>query len=525
MEQAVGLRDSSGSVDPDERTQVSERVMVLEAEKSRLGTAQGQDAVEKRPEVELLAEMVRSIYLGRKTGIIAIDRQLNSSSLYFRDGELYLAADQEISQPFREILDSHPEAASRPTADRQLERSTRDLATAMDGLQHSSFRPTASLPGNLVGPLPTVYLVMELAVQGQDEEALILRLGGEETRYRSAGNSPALHQLPGLELELTQILTRLEHPTTPSQLIRGVGTDRLAVLRQLARLRAIGLVSQVGEQAPDDSWMSAEILQRLSERVAESLENDPLDLEIDKHLRRLGELLANLRKDNHYALLGVELQADDEDIYASYNQLARQVHPSHAARLGLKGRDEALRVLFEWATEAYLTLSHPTRRFRYNMAMGFRAQVTIDDHQRQEEKRSIARQHYRRASLGLAEMDYSLAVDLLREAVRLDPQPEYFARLGQAQAKNPHWHRQALMSFKTAVNLSPQDAGIRVAFGELLEKMGRLDEARSQYKAAVEAMPSHATAQQALERLGGSRLVKSTRLGGIRNLFGSSKEE
>lgn len=505
---------------------MSERIMVLEAEEAKGGAGKGQGAVDKRPEVELLAETVRSVYLGRKTGIITIDRKKSSSSLYFRDGELYLAGDQELSRPFREVLESRPDATSRPAADRQLESSIRDLAASLDGLQHSSFRATASLPGNLVGPLPTVYLVMELAVQGHDEEALLSRLGGEETRYRSAGNSPALQQLPGLELEMTQILTRLEHPTTPLQLIRGVGTDRLAVLRQLARLRAIGLVSQVGEeQDQEKSWMSAEILQRLSERVGESLENDPLDLEIDQHLRRLGELLANLRKDDHYVLLGVDLKADDEDIYASYNQLARLVHPSHAKRLGLKGRDEALQVLFEWATEAYLTLSHPTRRFRYNLAMGFRSQVTVDDDQRQEEKRTIARQHYRRASLALSEMDYSLAVDLLKESVRLDPQPEYFARLGVAQSKNPNWHRHALMSFKKAVDLSPQDAGIRVLFGEALEKMGRIDEAKTQYKAALEFMPSHVTAQQALERLGGSRLVKSARLGGIRNLFGSSKDE
>ena len=60
----------------------------------------------------------------------------------------------------------------------------------------------------------------------------------------------------------------------------------------------------------------------------------------------------------------------------------------------------------------------------------------------------MARQNYRRAIKCLSEMDYSLAVDLLKEASRLDPKPEYFARLGSVQAKNRHWHRHALESYR-----------------------------------------------------------------------------
>lgn len=479
----------------------------------------------ERHGAELLAEVVREAYLSRSSGVAEVEDGLPSENLYFRDGELFFEPRHPLAARVRTIFEqAGPDF--RPASEPQLLQMLGDLALGFGGHRRGRFRKDSAAPPGLVGPLPTVWLAMQLAVVDCDEDMLLARLGGEDMRYRSAGNSPALHQLPSLDIELTQLLTRLEHPATPVQLAKGAEQNRLTLFQDLSKLRAIGLAEPVDARRADDV-LSHEILQRLSERVAESLESDPLTLEIDQHLKRLGELLANLRSYDHYELLEVGHQSTDDEIYKAYNRLARQVHPSHAARLGLKGREEALRVLFEWATEAYLTLSHSTRRFRYNLMMGIRAQITVDEDQRQEEKRTIALQNYRRAAFALSEMDYSLAIDLLKESVRLDPQPEYFARLAQAQAKNPHWHRHALANFKRSIASRPDDAGFRVGYGEFLEKIGRADEARAQYLAALETMPDHPAARVGLERLAGRRgNGKTSRLGNsLRNLFGSSEPE
>ncbi len=485
--------------------------------------AEGKSGV-RAPEVQLVPELVRSIYLDRMTGSLEFERG-EPRQLYFRGGELFVTGSDPAAAILRELLPSTPERSFRPASEPRLQSWVSDLATRLSSQQRGRWRPDQQ-PSALLGPLPTVWLVMELAVGVGDEAALLALLGGEDARYRSGSNSPALNQLPGLDIDMTQLLTLLEHPTSVRQLLRGAGAGRLPLLQRLARLRAIGLVTEVSERAAsEDQILTPDILQRLEERVGESLESEPLNLEIDRHLRRLGYLIANLRKFDHYELLALSLQAQDEEIYTAYNQLAREVHPSHAVHLGLKGKEEILRVLFEWATEAYLTLSHPTRRVKYNLIMGIRAQVQVDDQQRQEEKRTIARQHYRRAVLGLSEMDYSLAVDLLKEAARLDPQPEYFLRLGQAQAKNPKWHQHALGSFRRALEMSPRDPAVRVAFGEFLERQGRAEDARTHYRAALETMPDNATARTALDRLGGIRMpVKAAKLSdSLRNLFGSSE--
>ena len=158
-------------------------------------------------------------------------------------------------------------------------------------------------------------------------------------------------------------------------------------------------------------------------------------------------------------------------------------------------------MLFERATEAYLVLSDPRRRSSYNMIVGVQLTQVIDGAVRDEEKRKVARMNYLQASTCIQEMDYSLAVDLLKEAARLDPRPEYFARLGQVQTKNPHWHRHAVESYRRAVELAPDDAGVRMGYGEALEAMERPKEARAQFKEVLKLMPDHAAAKNALDRI------------------------
>jgi curved DNA-binding protein CbpA len=210
-------------------------------------------------------------------------------------------------------------------------------------------------------------------------------------------------------------------------------------------------------------------------------------------------------KHTHYQLLGVGIRANDEEVLRAYNRLARVVHRSHAERLGLTGKEDALAVLFEQATEAYLVLSDPRRRASYNTIVGIQLTTEVESVQREEEKRSMARQNYRKALHCLSSMDYSLAIDLLKEASRLDPRPEYYAKLGQVLVKNPNWHGQSVASYRRAVELAPDDVGIRVGFGETLEAMDKAQDAIEQYKAAIELMPNHPVAVGALERLGAKR--------------------
>ncbi len=478
-----------------------------------------------------LATVVRSVYLGRRSGLVDVERGDDPIGLFFRQGELYLDRDDPTALKISPLLARAD--AERPAADPELgnavEALAREIAPRID--IEARFHGDKAIVVELIGPLPTVRFVQGLAIYDRDEGQLIEQLGGGAAQMRSSDATPALKQLPGLEPDMARVLVTLARPASVTSLLRGAGADRLTVLHGLTKLWAVGLVIRVGDGADSDhGWgdgvLSSRLLEQFIARIAEDLESDPLTLDAEAHRARLGRLLSSLGEMNYYQLLGIDPRADSEAIFTAYSALARIVHPSHASSLRLEGREVAISVMFEKATEAYLTLSDPRRRASYNTVAGVHVQVDVDQQQRDEEKRSIAEQNYRRAASCLSQMDFSLAVDLLKEAARMDPRPEYFARLGLAQSKNPNWHRHAVESYHRAVELDPDNAGTRAAYGTLLEDMDRRKEAREQYREALELMPDNPEAQAGLDRLGAGALSSFTpKAGGFRSLFAKNAKE
>ncbi len=476
-----------------------------------------------------LAIVVRSVYLGRRSGLVEVDLGDREVGLFFRHGELYLDRDDPIALKISPLLARA--GSERPAADPELGSAVESLAREFCPRPDVAAKFSRErIVVELTGPLPTVRFVQELAIHGCDENQLLERLGGESQLLRTSSGTPALEQLPGLETDMAQVMVTLARPASVSSLLRGAGSDRLTVLRALVKLWSVGLV-RVGEGAAEEqewagSVLSARLLEQFTARIAENLESEPLELDAEAHRARLGRLLSSLGQMNYYQLLEIDPRADSEDIFTAYSALARVVHPSHATRLGLEGREVAVSVMFEKATEAYLTLSDPRRRASYNTVAGVHVRVAVDEEQRDEEKRAIAEQNYRRAASCLSQMDFSLAVDLLKEAARMDPRPEYFARLGLAQSKNPNWHRHAVESYRRAVELDPDNAGTRAAYGTLLEEMDRGDDARKQYKEALDLMPDNPDAQAGLDRLGTGAFSSFTpKAGGFRSLFAKSAKE
>ena len=473
-----------------------------------------------------LAELVRDIYLARRDAVVEVGHDRGTDSLFFRGGELYLDRDHDLAAQLSPMLAELP-ANDRPASHVGLQGVVEHLARQIASYIEPDVEVrTGAMFAELIGPLPTVTFVAELAVHGRYEDDLLKLLGGPHVKLRSYNETPALRQLPALQPEMGQMLANCERPSTATDLLRATGSQRMLCLRGLVRLWAVGLLGPANVvDARGEKLVTARVLKTFSERVGALLEDDPIVLETDEHRNRLADLMAHLGELDHYQLLGLNPRSDNNELSKAYNDLARLVHPSHASHLGLAGKEKAISVLFERATEAYLTLSDPMRRASYNTVSGIQVAPEVGDEKRRQEKQQLARQNYRRATRYLEQMDYSMAVDLLKEAVRMDPQPEYYVRLGVAQSKNPNWQHHALDSLESAVALKPDDAGVRTAFGAILENMERFDEARTQYEAALEQMPDHVTAREALERLGGGKGIAGTKTSGnFRSLFRPGKD-
>jgi tetratricopeptide (TPR) repeat protein len=489
----------------------------------RIGGAPSPGRSDEQRDCELV-DRLRRAYLGEETGMLSL-QDGDREELFLRKGRLFLDRDSALARQYSDLL-GHLAGQQRPASDPRAQKAMAELAQHLRGGRRRP-RPVAwetEIRGvEMIGPLPTILLLLEASTAGADEVQLKARLGGDSAQLERRDETPALKELPGLDDDMARAMVMVERPVRLVELLRGGDTG--SVLRGLVRLWAVGLVATRARESVDrPSMVPARTLSRFLERIGEGLEDNPIELDPETHRAQLAELMAGQGQLDHYTLLGLERRADDAAISAAYNSLGRRAHPRHAQALGLEGKESTLELLFERATDAYLTLSDPHRRAEYNNLMGLHHQVVVGDSQREEEKRSMARQHYLRGSSALAEMDYSTAVDLLKEAARLDPKAEYWATLGKAQVKNPQWRRHAVGSFRNALELDPDNAGYQLALAKVYESVEQIDEAKEAYARTLELMPSNVDAQVGLDRLASGGGGEAPRQRGLRGVLGRRKD-
>lgn len=444
-------------------------------------------------------------------------------------GDLYLPADHPFGERLRSLDGDHP-------------GELRQVAARIAGLLATWEGPARLVPGaadaqDLVGPLPTLMLLMErAAAEGTDR--LLERLGGESVRVEATGAGDQTSAVRLLPPSAAVLLSRLSRPVALSDLIRQSGGDPGSVLADLARLTVAGLAkaskgdserpvaAPQGPSEPADRTVPPDVLRRFVDRVGRDLSSRPLALDADSHRSRVEELLGQEGAWNAYQLLGVSFDADEATIHQAYVRLGRLVHPDHAPRLALAGGEAPVRRLFERATAAYLILSQRERRRRYDERIAIVLDLRPAPPQREEEAKKLAASYYERATALVDAEDFHFAVELLKQAVHTHPRPEYYVLLGQVQARNPNWLRHAADSYRKAVDLGAGDVRISVALGRICEEMGQTEEAKRHYHSALARNPSDTDARAGLARLGGEAAKRGgeksgeKRGGGLTGLFG-----
>lgn len=208
-----------------------------------------------------------------------------------------------------------------------------------------------------------------------------------------------------------------------------------------------------------------------SERIARALAERPLTVPPREHRERVAELLKQLGEGTFYHLLGIDPASGAREVHGAYDEVARLVHPSHARRVGLEGREGVLKLLFERATLGYLTLVEIDRRKEYDREVGparWTALRTSTASREEEARRCLTR------ARALAESeDFHSAIEMLRQSVRMAPGADAYGLLGLLLAKNPQWLEEALESLERAAELGATEPGLPEALKEVREKLGQ----------------------------------------------------
>ncbi len=446
-----------------------------------------------------LREVVRSLFLGRATGVLEAVVESGKRRLFFIDGQLFLPPSNPLATQVSQQLQG--EQSPDVIADLMMR-----MAAVIRGWRTGtySFDPgRAAVPPDAVGPLPTAQLVVAAMLQDRDDEALLQRLGGEGGRWVSRPASEG--QLRDFTLEPTEreLWEELAEPASVLTLLQR-SLDRRSMLLHLNRLEALRLIERHEARVRAELLVDGDVVGRFAERVAQGLHARPIDVSPALHRARLAELLGQLGELSHYQLLGIDADASVEQVHAAYNELARLVHPIHAAQLGLAGREDAMRLLFERATEAYLVLADPDRRRRYNRETGVIQPLAPGAAKGEPQPSSpeVAEKLYGQARDMVERNEFHYAIELLRKAIQAQPKADYYVLLSEVQQKNPNWLQHASDSMREAVHLAPHMLEYRRQLAALYDRLGDHARARAVWRSILSRAPRDPDALRAMERLG-----------------------
>jgi tetratricopeptide (TPR) repeat protein len=440
------------------------------------------------------------------TGALEYEVAGRPRKIHLEAGEIHLSPDSPWAAPARELAD----ASERTRWEGLL---VKLLQSYLEGgtAQGLTLRLDARMPAGAVGPLPTEALLRRafaLTTPPPPPTELLLAEDGPRGRDRA----PLC-----LAPEESWALERLRRPMRIAELERDCPFEIARLRSALAGLLAVGRIHrpESAPATPQDSGL-LRLVELLSARIGASLRDRPLGVLDDALQRRLVSLVAQAEAMDHYQLLGVAADADEAAVQAAFENLARQVHPSHSERPAVGVPRPALVRLFERAVAALRTLGDPALRAAYDATHGVeRPVVAPESDRRREEKVELARREFDRARYEELNGDLHSAMVLYEQVVELDQRPEYLLALAHLQAKNPAWTERALATCKRAIELDPERAESRYLAGELYERLGQAERAAALYQAAARSNPPHAGAQAALRRLAAHGVkTEATRGGG-----------
>jgi tetratricopeptide (TPR) repeat protein len=311
----------------------------------------------------------------------------------------------------------------------------------------------------------TTASLLAAAVRALPDETAVKAFTDPASYVWTAQDTLLLYQQVHLTTQEGYLLSRVDGTTTVAQLQRLVPMPA----QEFSRALAVLLVAGVLETRESSS------ARPLTPTRVEEPPEVPADEELQysaQEQREYSEVLklaGEIRHRDYYRRLGLAKGATQEQIHATFLELAKLYHPDRAREGHLLSLRNELAEIYSAIQEAYDTLGNPEKRGRYEQALADSTTDQVDAY-KEEQRRRAARTALVDANVTRAKElaragDVGMAVQLLDQAVRLEPKAENLLLLARLEFKNPMWAQRALDHLKHAVSLAPDftDAWLELA--------------------------------------------------------------
>jgi tetratricopeptide (TPR) repeat protein len=249
--------------------------------------------------------------------------------------------------------------------------------------------------------------------------------------------------------------------------------------------------------------------------------------------REIDEAWQDIRKKDHFEVLGLTAKASAAEVKEAYFRLAKRFHPDVHHGVSLGDLRDKLEAVFIRLGEAYEVLRDPKKRGEYEdrlnrfkprpgsqgtpataEAPGKEDTSPAEDPQEVAARleQSVARAEKLYAAAHKASDDPSLkqnyfeAIQLVDPIVgRLTGRAQLRARLVLARCllENPNWVKRAEETLRTAIEEQPEASEAYALLGELYADQGLRARATAMLRKALELQPGHSKAAEALARIEG----------------------
>ena len=230
----------------------------------------------------------------------------------------------------------------------------------------------------------------------------------------------------------------------------------------------------------------------------------------ERSREELVALLAVMRAQSHFEVLGVERDATPAEIADAYQALARDFHPDLFRLRGDEVRDAA-RQIFERLEKAFGVLHDSGSRRKYLAELErtpLPAPANAEPAAESESAATAAERVYFTGVSHLRARRYPQAAEAFGQATALAPkQASYRSALGWALYRlapaDSHAVAAGLAELRGAVECEPANPWVRISLGRFYAETGLPDDAIREFEAALGMSPGLADIEEEIRRLKG----------------------
>jgi len=374
------------------------------------------------------------------------------------------------------------------------------------------FHAGEQLPSDAASLEMTTAMLLASAVRTIADDAKLLRLLDPAQYLCGARDAVLLYQKVQLTPQEGFLLSRVDGTTTPVQLRRSVGLAPADATKALAVLRAVGLVEQQSRPAARPVPASGE-----HPRVEPKREKpeDTLQYTREQH-REYDEIIRLADECRHkdlYSRLGLSPGATQDQIHSRFLEFARLYHPDRAREPHLRSLRRELAEIYGAVQEADETLVDPERRARYDQSYrdgeGAPKADAVGEEKRRTAREALVKANLVRAKELIRTGDVGMAIQLLDQVVRLEPDAESLLMLARLEFRNPMWVQRGLDHLKHAVALAPRSTETWLELANFWGVRGMRERQRQCLDKILEFDPKNPDVQLALAAIKeGSRKSK-----------------